>query len=160
MEENSFPLILLCEVSMAFIPSQAVWACWTPWSWWIHSSLEYPTILKFNFFHLHCRECCCCQEPRGAGMPVRSNLNFSKAAAGFSCHGEDSHGEHFSTQTRSLSADSCPHRFVPCSVPSSQPEIPHFPQKSLTFGWVAQPTCSRPGSLQPNPAVCSVPSQF
>lgn len=106
--------------------------CWTPWSSWIHSNLEYPFILWLNFFHNHCRECCCCQEPRGAGIPF--NPNLSKPAAAFSCHGEDSHGEHFPTQTRTLSADSRPYRFVLCSVASSQAGIPHFPQKFLIFG--------------------------
>lgn len=130
------------------------------WSLWIHSNLEHALIVWSHFFHAPCRECCSCQEPRGEGMQLRRDLNFSKPAAGFSCHGEDSHGEHFSTQARPLPADSCPDRFVPCSVASFQPEIPHFPQRFLTFGWVAKPTCSTPGSLQPNPAVCSFPSQF
>lgn len=161
---NSYPLIFqkfyhIQSTSIPFISYQAAWACWTlilvdPFQLGTCHNCVIPLL------PCSCRGCCSCQEPRGEGMQLRRDLNFSKPAAGFSCHGEDSHGEHFSAQTRPLPADSCPDRFVPCSVVSFQPEIPHFPQKSLTFGWVAKPTCSTPGSIQPSPAVCSFPRQF
>lgn len=76
-------------------------------------------VRQHNFFCHDFGKCCSCQNPQRGRMPFRSYINIRKLSAGFIFHGEDSNGEYLSTQTCSLSAVSCPYRFVSYCYPVS-----------------------------------------
>lgn len=81
-----------------------------------------PVVRQHNFYD-HFGKCWSCQGPWGE-MPHRSYVKIRKLSAECIFHGEDSDGEYFPTQTRSLSTVSCPYRLVSY-------QQPHFHHKAL-----------------------------
>lgn len=89
-----------------------------PSEFYLHSSITLKpyylilSVVRQHNSYDHFGKCWSCQSPRGGEMPHRSYVKIRKLSAAFIFHGEDSDGEYFSTQTRSLSTVSCPYWLV------------------------------------------------